>query len=226
MKAFFQKKTVIQIGNKKCKKPASNVLSNTISCKLTVNAETKDLFELKVGNYIIKREALVALRTNGWLHGDTIEGFMTIISTKTNLFIPPTTTLDIIRPEKNGKKKSFFRKQFDLTKFYTIAGLYNPNGVHWCLFFVTLGKTPSVSYIDPLGKNSALTLEFAQNWNSFWKDKVNDTDFKIKSLEQNNQRNGYDCGTYVCKYYEDLLANKKELRFSEKELPEFRKKLS
>ena len=35
---------------------------------------------------------------------------MEIISTKTNLIIPPTTTLDIIRPEKNGKKKSFFRK--------------------------------------------------------------------------------------------------------------------
>ena len=37
---------------------------------MTVNGETKDLFELKVGNYLIRREALVAFRTNGWLHGD------------------------------------------------------------------------------------------------------------------------------------------------------------
>lgn len=60
---------------------------------------------------------------------------------------------------------------------------------------------------------------------SFWKDRVNDTDFKIKSFEQDNQDNGYDCGTYVCKYYEDLIANKQELRFPEKELPEYRRKI-
>jgi hypothetical protein len=30
---FFQKKTLIQIGKKKCKKTTSEVLSNTISCK-------------------------------------------------------------------------------------------------------------------------------------------------------------------------------------------------
>ena len=84
-------------------------------------------------------------------------------------------------------------------------GTYN----HWCLLFVSV-KSAEVIYIDPLLADIDKQDQVLANWNKFCKNRIGLKEKKWHKREVKNliQTDGYNCGVYVCHFY-NLLAKHK-----------------
>ena len=107
----------------------------------------------------------------------------------------------------NGNLDSIVRK--NLSTYDYIAGpvirkLCSSN--HWCLLFVSV-KTMEVVYIDPLLADLDKLDSVLSNWNKFCKNRLGLKDKRWKSLQVSHliQTDGFNCGVYVCHFYNLLI---------------------
>ena len=82
---------------------------------------------------------------------------------------------------------------------------------HWTLFFVSI-KNKQIFYIDPQGTEEKTSLEISKNFIEFAKTVkfFKNIKFENVSLKHQIQKDTYNCGVYVCHFF-DLLIKTKEI---------------
>jgi len=102
-------------------------------------------------------------------------------------------------------------------------------GNHWCLAVVNF-QDKRFEYYDSLGNDNPLCLQLLRQYlKDEHKSKKNKdfevsdwTEYSPKSIPR--QRNGYDCGIFMCRYAE-CVSRRKEFNFEQRNMPYFRKRM-
>lgn len=77
---------------------------------------------------------------------------------------------------------------------------------HWFLLFLSI-RDGFFILIDPIKTNDALVKKSFNNWKKFCtkRNDLNNIDWKLKPCAYNKQRDPYNCGIFVCKFFDCLI---------------------
>ncbi len=90
------------------------------------------------------------------------------------------------------------------------------NDNHWVLLFISF-KEKKVYYIDPFGTPSSDLNNVASNVKSHFSThckRLTNCDFSSQQINHQKQRDAFNCGAHICRYYE-ILAEGNLARFDE-----------
>ena len=90
------------------------------------------------------------------------------------------------------------------------------NGIHWALLFVSI-QDQTVVYIDPMGTTKDKSDSVCKSFAKFAETSKNLKNFKFttKFIEHQLQKDTYNCGTFVC-YFFEILLKKNDFLFTKR----------
>ncbi len=153
---------------------------------------------------------------NGWFDVEIICSFM---KTFDNVFVMTTSmTKSLYESSKISGRK-------DLSKFEFLSGPHWINQNHWTLFFVSF-LNKQVVYFDPFGATVQMQEQFRKNWQAFCETKSWGKNIQWSSFitpTHKVQKDNYNCGPLVCKYFELFITNQyNKLQSDEFDMSKFR----
>jgi len=102
-------------------------------------------------------------------------------------------------------------------------------GNHWCLAVINF-QDKRFEYYDSLGGDNPQCLQLLRQYLQNEHKSKKNKDFELSDWEEYcpksipTQRNGYDCGLFMCRYAE-CVSRRKEFNFEQRNMPYFRKRM-
>uniref|UniRef100_A0AAY4AXK8 Ubiquitin-like protease family profile domain-containing protein n=1 Tax=Denticeps clupeoides TaxID=299321 RepID=A0AAY4AXK8_9TELE len=183
---------------------------------------------------ITKRD-LATLQEGAWLNDEVINFYLNLVMSRSEVELPAVrrvysfSTFFFHKLHRGGHGAVCrWTKAVDLF-LYDIILVPLHLGVHWSLVVIEF-KSKSVKSYDSMGQRHddicSLILQYLKAELKVRKGKELDVSkwsvSSMKSIEIPQQRNGSDCGVFVCKYA-DYIARDQPLTFRQCQMPSFRK---
>lgn len=182
---------------------------------------------------------LGTLRDGSWLNDTVIDFYMSMVTerSKSNLGKLPScfvfSTHFFTTLESNGYKgvcRWAKRKGVDVTKLDYIFVPINRFNTHWCLAVIN-NKNKRFDFYDSMSGAGSRALELLKDYmyqqaaDMHPEAKADYEDYKEISLKCPQQQNSYDCGVFVCKMVDVLSRDKDIMSFSQKDMPNLRRRI-
>ncbi|KAL5105763.1 Sentrin-specific protease 1 [Taenia crassiceps] len=191
----------------------------------------------------LTRRELITLTGTNWLNDMVINFYLQMVAHRSRLAAAETST-DAVRV---ATMNSFFypklisgsgyagvrrwTRSINLFEHDLILVPIHDRTIHWCLVAIDLRKE-TLSYYDSMGGANDRCLDALLNYlDSESQDKLQKPLESISTWQKINtgasvpqQRNGSDCGVFLCTYAE-FLSRDAEFTFSQEDMPNIRKRM-
>jgi len=187
-------------------------------------------------NIQLKKSDILRLKDYEWLNDEVVNFYVNLLMDRNQnnqnmpkIFVFNTFFYGII--EKSNYSYSRVRKWTKSVDLFSLDKVIVPVhlGNHWCLAVVNFNDK-KFEYYDSLGGDNptchkALRKYIADEYKDKKKadfDFIGWENFTPKNIP--HQRNGYDCGVFMCKFA-DFISRNKPFNFSQKNMQYFRKRM-
>jgi len=187
-------------------------------------------------NIQLKRSDIHRLRDYEWLNDEVVNFYLNLIMDRNKnspnmpkIFVFNTFFYPII--EKSNYAYSRVRKWTKSVDLFSLDKVIVPVhlGNHWCLAIVNFNNK-RFEYYDSLGGDNLTCHKALRRYIADEHKDKKKTDFDFTGWENYtpkdipHQRNGYDCGVFMCKFA-DFSSKNKGFNFSQKNMQYFRKRM-
>ncbi|KAL5969502.1 Sentrin-specific protease 1 [Taenia solium] len=226
-------------------KPTLPVLTESQNAEMMLRLADANEETVMVNGYrmSVTRRELITLTGTNWLNDMVINFYLQMlahrsrlavaeesegavrVATMNSFFYPKLTS----GPGYAGVRR--WTRSIKLFEHDLILVPIHDRTIHWCLVAIDLRKA-TLSYYDSMGGTNDRCLDILLNYlDSESKDKLQKPLESMSTWQKINtgasvpqQRNGSDCGVFLCTYAE-FLSRDAEFTFSQEDMPDIRKRM-
>ncbi|VDM21489.1 unnamed protein product [Hydatigera taeniaeformis] len=191
----------------------------------------------------VTRRELITLTGTNWLNDMIINFYLQMLAHRSRLTVSATSagalrvaTMNsffypklISGPGYAGVRR--WTRSINLFEHDIILIPIHDRTIHWCLVAIDLRRR-TLSYYDSMGGTNDRCLDVLLNYlNSESEDKLQKPLMAMSTWQKINtgasvpqQRNGSDCGVFLCTYAE-FLSRDADFTFSQEDMPDIRKRM-